>query len=224
MHLAANVTKRQITRFKWWFEGVERILRNRQDEFGTMRLAAEDVAKWTSGYVQGAELIFIIRGMVTEFSMMARVKLRSDYHREHVWASTAEVQQFVDAPMLTEEERGAHAKRAAALAAKKRAKRERQRKSRWRAREALPLNKRAAAPSASPLRAQTPRRRALHTHPPARAHPHPHPLTPTPAHAQHDSAACCHLTGARFLALTRQGRACGARRRRGGRGEGACRR
>ena len=124
---AANIRSRQITRFKWWFEGTDRVLRNRQDEFPSMRLRPEDVSKWVSGYVQGAELVFVMRGMVNTVSMMARVKLRADYHREHVWASTDEVQQAVEAREPTDAERVALAKKAEALAAKKKAKRERQR-------------------------------------------------------------------------------------------------
>jgi len=118
---------RKITRFKWWFEGVERVLRNRQDEFPAMRIAPDEVSKWTTGYVHGAELIFVLRGMVATVSLMARVKLRADYHREHVWASTDEVQQAVEAREPTDAERVALAKKAEALAAKKKAKRERQR-------------------------------------------------------------------------------------------------
>ena len=122
----SHITTKKITRFKWWFEGTERILRNRQDEFPAMRIGPEEVARWTSGYVHGAELVFALRGIIATVTLMARVKLRADYHREHVWAATDDIQRAVEAPMLTEDERQAMTKKAEALAAKKRAKRERQ--------------------------------------------------------------------------------------------------
>ena len=64
-----------------------------------------------------------LRGIVDTITLMARVKLRADYHREHVWASTDEVQQAVEAREPTDAERVALAKKAEALAAKKKAKR-----------------------------------------------------------------------------------------------------
>ena len=96
----SHVTTRKITRFKWWFESVERILRNRQEEFAAMRITPEEVSRWTVGYVHGAELVFALRGIIATVTLMARVKLRADYHREHVWATSDELQRAVEVRTL----------------------------------------------------------------------------------------------------------------------------
>ena len=117
------------TRFKWWFEGIDRILRNRRDEFPRMSLKEEDVPTWTTGYVPNAELIFVVRGMHPGSMTISRRKWRANFHREHVWASSSEVQADVEEPEMTPEERTALAKKAADKAAKKKAKRARQKQN-----------------------------------------------------------------------------------------------
>jgi len=126
---------KKITRFKWWFEGVERILRNRRGEFPNIPLKEEDVPTWTRGYVHGAEIIFLIRGLVLGASAMARVRLSPDYHREHMWASNDELRRIADEDQLAEGDRMAYATRAEVQVSKRKAKRERQRTNRLAAQE-----------------------------------------------------------------------------------------
>ena len=62
------------TRFKWWFEGVERIVRNRSSEFHTtLNLPAGEVDKWLyGGYQINAEIVFVLRGMAPRATMSRR--------------------------------------------------------------------------------------------------------------------------------------------------------
>lgn len=115
------------TRFKWWFEGVPRVLRNRQSEFKTMHPdITQEVNKWTVGYVHGAELVFVVRGFSPGGQLISRRKWRENCVHAGVWAPNKELQEALEAPQLTEEERGEQAKKAEALAIKKRSKRDRQ--------------------------------------------------------------------------------------------------
>ena len=84
---------------------------------------------WTTGYVPNAELIFVVRGMHPGSMTISRRKWRANFHREHVWASSSEVQADVEEPEMTPEERTALAKKAADKAAKKKAKRARQKQN-----------------------------------------------------------------------------------------------
>jgi len=118
---------RKYTRFKWWFEGVERVLLNRSDELPDMNIKTpEELSKWTSGYVHGAELVFVLRGVFPKAQVMSLKKWRSDYNKAHVWGTSEDLQRAISAPVLSDSERAVLAKNSDATAAKRRAKRERQ--------------------------------------------------------------------------------------------------
>jgi len=113
------------TRFKWWFEGVERILRNRWSEFATMGLKDEDVDKWTMGYKPNVEIMFIMRGITTGRASMGVQRWNAKYCKEHNWASTPEIESEMQKDDLSEDERQAYAdkvRRDREKAARKRAK------------------------------------------------------------------------------------------------------
>jgi hypothetical protein len=120
---------RGTSRFKWWFEGVPRVMRNRQDEFAKFSpKMAHEVNKWTVGYDHSAELVFVVRGFTPGIATISRRRWTADHYMERVWAPNEEMHAAVERPMLTEEEREVHAKKAEAKAAAKKAKRERQKK------------------------------------------------------------------------------------------------
>ena len=67
------------TSFKWWFEGVPRVLRNRHDDFAQyFPDITDEVSKWTSGYDHRAELVFVVRGFYPGKSVISRRKVRAD--------------------------------------------------------------------------------------------------------------------------------------------------
>ncbi len=118
---------RKYTRFKWWFEGIERILLNRSDELPDMGIkTAEQLSRWTSGYVHGAELVFVLRGIYPKMQLMSCKKWRTDYRNIDVLGTSEDLRKALAAPVLTDSEREAHAKNVHAAAMRRRAKRERQ--------------------------------------------------------------------------------------------------
>ena len=121
---------RKYTRFKWWFESVERVLRNRRDEFPDMNITTqEQLSRWTSGYVHGAELIFVLRGIYPKAQVLSCKKWCSDWIKStkgDVWGTSDDLIKAIDAPVLSDTQRESHAKHADAEAAKRRAKRDRQ--------------------------------------------------------------------------------------------------
>ena len=91
------------TRFKWWFEGTERIMRNRSSEFSTsLQLPEDEVDKWLYGYQINSEIVFVTRGMAPSRSNMSRRKLRAEYWKEHIWASSDEIEKEVRLRMCKE--------------------------------------------------------------------------------------------------------------------------
>ena len=115
------------TRFKWWFEGVERIVRNRSSEFHTtLNLPAGEVDKWLYGYQINAEIVFVLRGMAPAHATMSRRKWRADYYKQHIWASNDQIERELEMPILDEDQRQALATKAERERDKRKAKRERQ--------------------------------------------------------------------------------------------------
>ena len=115
------------TRFKWWFEGVERIVRNRTPEFHTtLNLPDGEVEKWLYGYQINSEIVFVLRGMAPGRATMSRRKWRADYHKQHIWASNDQIEKELNEGIMIEEERQALAAKVDKEREKRKAKRERQ--------------------------------------------------------------------------------------------------
>jgi len=115
------------TRFKWWFEGVERMVRNRSAEFTTsINLPADEVDKWLYGYSLNSELVFAVRGFAPRSATMSRCKMNEGFCKGHVWSSTEQVYDEVRAPFLSEETREQMAIKHERERERRRAKKERQ--------------------------------------------------------------------------------------------------
>tara|TARA_B100000780_G_scaffold238904_1_gene180478 strand:+ start:553 stop:786 length:234 start_codon:yes stop_codon:yes gene_type:complete len=55
---------RNQKRFKWWFEGVDRVLRNHQFDIMCLKLEDEGIEKYTRGYMCQSEIVFMMKGLV----------------------------------------------------------------------------------------------------------------------------------------------------------------
>jgi len=98
--------------FRFWFESVQRVLRNHRDVIDYLKLDAPAEAgeitlleKYTRGYVMEAEAVCLMNGIVPKaFSPLISInRIAPDYrHRDH-WG--LEVQEYVDAPNPTDEGR-----------------------------------------------------------------------------------------------------------------------
>ena len=55
---------RNQKRFKWWFEGVDRVLRNHQFDIMCLKLEEEGIEKYTRGYMCQSEIVFMMKGLV----------------------------------------------------------------------------------------------------------------------------------------------------------------
>lgn len=109
------------SRFKWWFENVDRILRSRQHEIReNMGIADDEIDKWTHGYDILSELVFAFKGMSLGSTQLSIMKWRADFSRQHVWAGSEAVQEALHTPQMTEEERAAHAEKVRERKAQKR--------------------------------------------------------------------------------------------------------
>eukprot|EP00928_Gymnodinium_smaydae_P008911 TRINITY_DN1328_c0_g1_i1.p1 TRINITY_DN1328_c0_g1~~TRINITY_DN1328_c0_g1_i1.p1 ORF type:complete len:550 (-),score=63.97 TRINITY_DN1328_c0_g1_i1:248-1897(-) len=110
-HLILNVPEKR-TRFKWWFEGVDRILRNRKVELDRLKMPQRELDHWTHGYIPNAELVFALKGVVPQTMTLSKMKWCADFHLQHVWANSAEIQSDLQKPILNDEELDDRARKA----------------------------------------------------------------------------------------------------------------
>ena len=101
---------RAQSKFKWWFESIDRVLRNHQDDISAIKLDEHSLAKYTRGYMCQSEIVFMMRGLVPNaFSpTICIMKLASDYVHKDKWGGQ-DVQKAIMTPMPTDAERQAHA-------------------------------------------------------------------------------------------------------------------
>jgi len=125
----------KTSKWKWWFENIDRVLRNRQHEIKTeIRLADELQQKYIYGYKCDSELVFVTR--ITRKATISIQKWAADYILTDRWASNQQQQKALLTPFPDDAERAAHAegvkkrqkrkqrKRAAAMAASQQAEEE----------------------------------------------------------------------------------------------------
>ena len=53
---------RNQKKFKWWFEGVDRVLRNHQFDIMCLKLEEEGIEKYTRGYMCQSEIVCMMKG------------------------------------------------------------------------------------------------------------------------------------------------------------------
>ena len=109
------------SRFKGWFEGIERVVRNRQAEIeSNMGIPQEEIGRWTHGYMPDSELVFVFKGLSLGHTQISIQKWRPDFNRLHVWAASGAAQEAQETPILSDAERQAHAEKVRERKAQKR--------------------------------------------------------------------------------------------------------
>lgn len=117
-----KLIQEQRTRFKWWFENVDRVLRNRQIEIERMQFNTSDekLEKYTIGYMPMSEFVFLVNGLCPARGaknldpqgrpVISIQKWCSNYRDLDRWAASDDlVRQAVKKPEATDEERHQHA-------------------------------------------------------------------------------------------------------------------
>jgi hypothetical protein len=102
-------------KFKFWFENIERIERNRLGELDRLNLG-ETLTHFLRGFVCHCEVVFMIRGIVhpenSRTSVPPSVSIKKwdpSYHLKEVWSSNEWLQKQMNTPVPTDEERMQHA-------------------------------------------------------------------------------------------------------------------
>ena len=128
---------RAQSKFKWWFESIDRVLRNHQDDISAIKLDEHSLAKYTRGYMCQSEIVFMMRGLVPNaFSpTICIMKLASDYVHKDKWGGQ-DVQKAIMTPMPTDAERQAHAWKVEKAGERKKKTRQRKAEAAMAAREA----------------------------------------------------------------------------------------
>lgn len=119
---SSKLIQEQRTRFKWWFENIDRILRNRQTEIERMQFNTSDekLEKYTIGYMPMSEFVFLVNGLCPARGaknldpqgrpVISIQKWCSNYRDLDRWAASDElVREAVKKPEATDEERHQHA-------------------------------------------------------------------------------------------------------------------
>lgn len=103
---------RNQNKFRWWFESVQRVLRNHQADLNTLRFNDALIEKYTSGYNCQCEVVFVLKGLIpTCPPLITIMKIADNFVDKAKWAPTAELQRSVASPYPTDAERHAHALR-----------------------------------------------------------------------------------------------------------------
>jgi len=130
-----DVTRRSMasrTRFKWWFENVDRVLRNRHEDLKLLDFIGDVkgdlLEKYISGYMPLSEFVFVIKGFAADGRPTIGIqKWAADYRRLGNWVNDNEaVVAAVAKPMATDAERHQHAVNLERRKARKQRQRERQ--------------------------------------------------------------------------------------------------
>ena len=105
---------RNQKKFKWWFEGVDRVLRNHQFDIMCLKLEEEGIEKYTRGYMCQSEIVFMMKGLVPHSNcpIICIMKMAHDFIHKKKWGASDEVQRAVMTPLPSDAERHAHAQRA----------------------------------------------------------------------------------------------------------------
>lgn len=112
-------TKRDLvqanrTRFKWWFEDLDRVLRNRKQELTQLNFIGDNVEgdvlqKYTTGYMPLSEFVFLLRGIYPGKPNIGIQKWCADFRHLDKWAATDDVRAAIGKQIATDEERHQHA-------------------------------------------------------------------------------------------------------------------
>ena len=143
--------RRPQRKFKWWFEGCSRVIRNHQSDIAALNLPEGGLEKYTQGYVCQSEIVFLMKGLTPTriVPIISIQKMANDFEHLHKWATNEDARKAVQTPFPTDEERQAHAAKAAKR--RERNKREKEKKKKKKkAQEASSAGEAAAAGGGEP--------------------------------------------------------------------------
>ncbi|CAK9010338.1 Uncharacterized protein SCF082_LOCUS10634 [Durusdinium trenchii] len=80
----SKLPEEQRTRFKWWFENLSRVLRNRQHDIQKLKLKGDMLKKYTTGYMPMSELVFLIYGIAPAMPIIGIQKWSPHYKAPEV--------------------------------------------------------------------------------------------------------------------------------------------
>lgn len=126
--------RRPQRKFKWWFEGVPRVLRNHQSDIAALNLPEGGLEKYTQGYVCQSEIVFLMKGLTPTriVPIISIQKMANDFEHLHKWATNDDARRAVQTPFPTDEERQAHAAKAAKRRERNRREKEKKRERQMR--------------------------------------------------------------------------------------------
>ncbi|CAE7344886.1 unnamed protein product [Symbiodinium sp. CCMP2456] len=105
----SKLPEEQRTRFKWWFENLSRVLRNRQHDIDKLKLKGDMLKKYTTGYMPMSELVFLIYGIAPAMPIIGIQKWSPHYKEVDRWARDDLVRKAVEKPIASEAERQEYA-------------------------------------------------------------------------------------------------------------------
>mmetsp|Transcript_67971 Transcript_67971/g.112995 ORF Transcript_67971/g.112995 Transcript_67971/m.112995 type:complete len:561 (-) Transcript_67971:230-1912(-) len=110
------------TRFRWWFEGCDRVASTRKDEIAKMKFPTGlNSNHYLYGTVMAKEQVFVFKGLDPACSsMISLTKLRTDWKKLDVWVSNEEMRKTIEMPTMTDEERQLKVEKVQARKAKRR--------------------------------------------------------------------------------------------------------
>ncbi|CAJ1340720.1 unnamed protein product [Effrenium voratum] len=121
----SKLPEEQRTRFKWWFENLSRVTRNRQHDIDKLKLKGDMLKKYTTGYMPMSELVFLIYGIAPAMPIIGIQKWSPHYKEVDRWATDDNVKKAVEKPLASEAERQAHAAHVEQQKSRKKKQRER---------------------------------------------------------------------------------------------------
>ena len=129
--------RRPQRKFKWWFEGVNRVIRNHQSDIKALNLPEGGLEKYTQGYVCQSEIVFLMKGLTPTriVPIISIQKMANDFEHLHKWATNEDARKAVQTPFPTDEERQAHAAKAQKRQERNRREKEKKRERAKRAKE-----------------------------------------------------------------------------------------
>lgn len=122
----SKLPEEQRTRFKWWFENLSRVLRNRQHDIQKLKLKGDMLKKYTTGYMPMSELVFLIYGIAPAMPIIGIQKWSPHYKEVDRWATDDIVKRAVEKPLASEAERREYAAHVEQQKTRKQRQRERQ--------------------------------------------------------------------------------------------------
>ncbi|CAJ1392556.1 unnamed protein product [Effrenium voratum] len=125
----SKLPEEQRTRFKWWFENLSRVTRNRQHDIDKLKLKGDMLKKYTTGYMPMSELVFLIYGIAPAMPIIGIQKWSPHYKEVDRWATDDNVKKAVEKPLASEAERQAHAAHVEQQKSRKQREREREREN-----------------------------------------------------------------------------------------------